>query len=164
MYEGVCEREGEGGREGEKIHMRDFAEVFWGAKIVFHKQWGWHKTYINISIHALVHATLTHTLSLPLPVQSRRKLTLAHTGTRITQDRIEIRLLSIPLVFLLLRLWGTVQFFYVMPHTRTSHIQQCIPKQVHRILVPLGIMQVSTTSLITTRSSFVMYITPPLVH
>ncbi len=55
---------------------------------------------------------------------------------------IDKRLLLIPLAFVLLRMWGTVQFFFSIA---TSDLNQdgCVPHWVATVYYVLGLLQVS---------------------
>lgn len=55
---------------------------------------------------------------------------------------VEKRLLAIPLLYILLRMWGTLQFFYSMAVDHTN-VSGCIPETVQRGYFILGILQVS---------------------
>ena len=91
-----------------------------------------------------LHCTTEHNGFIVFLVQSRRRLSVAQNGApRMSQERVELRLLSIPIVFLLLRLWGTIQFFYSLSLTSSAHVEQCIPKTKYRVLLWLGVMQVN---------------------
>ena len=55
--------------------------------------------------------------------------------------RVETRLLAIPLIFILLRIWGTIQFFFslaVADNVRNG----CVPHSNHVAFFVLGILQV----------------------
>ena len=53
------------------------------------------------------------------------------------------RFMLIPVFFLLLRLWGTVQFFYSIGMSgKLKNHEGCLPKGVHIGFYILGIMQV----------------------
>ena len=53
----------------------------------------------------------------------------------------EKRLLAIPLLYIFLRMWGTLQFFYSLGVSGTIN-NGCIPQQVHDIFFTLGVLQV----------------------
>ena len=55
--------------------------------------------------------------------------------------RIERRLLAIPLLYLLLRIWGTLQFFYSLGASRYQ-VGLCVPVNVQKAYAFFGIMQV----------------------
>ena len=54
--------------------------------------------------------------------------------------RVESRLLAIPLVFILLRMWGTIQFFFSLA-VADSVQNGCIPNNIHIAFFVLGILQ-----------------------
>jgi len=54
---------------------------------------------------------------------------------------VEKRLLAIPLLYIFLRMWGTLQFFYSLGVSGTIH-KGCIPKTVQIIFFVFGILQV----------------------
>ena len=54
---------------------------------------------------------------------------------------VEKRLLAIPLLYIFLRMWGTLQFFYSLGVSGTIH-KGCIPKPVQIIFFVFGILQV----------------------
>lgn len=57
-------------------------------------------------------------------------------------SEIEQRLLLIPIVFILLRIWGTIQFFFSI--ATSGHNQHgCIPYAMHTTYFVLGILQVT---------------------
>ena len=56
---------------------------------------------------------------------------------------IEKRLLAIPLLFILLRMWGTLQFFYSLAVSEQNH-GGCIPSSVRSTFMVIGILQVSS--------------------
>ena len=56
--------------------------------------------------------------------------------------QVESRLLAIPVIFILLRMWGTIQFFFSM--AVANHVNDgCVPKNIHIAFFVLGILQVS---------------------
>ena len=72
---------------------------------------------------------------------------LEEDGSQVSaqqEARAEVkqRLLLIPITFILLRMWGTLQFFYTLAKQRemSSH---CRSKINQNILIALGIAQVS---------------------
>ena len=56
--------------------------------------------------------------------------------------QVETRLLAIPILFILLRMWGTIQFLFSLAVAGTVH-EGCVPNSVHIAFVVLGILQVS---------------------
>lgn len=54
--------------------------------------------------------------------------------------KADSKLVFIPVVFVLLRMWGTIEFFYTI--SLPTH-DACIPTKFHSGLVFLGVMQVS---------------------
>ncbi len=63
-----------------------------------------------------------------------------------SRSGIEKRLLLIPLMFILLRVWGTVQFFFSIA---TSDLNQdgCVPQWMATVYYVLGILQVSLSHI-----------------
>ena len=55
--------------------------------------------------------------------------------------RMESRLLAIPLFFILLRMWGTIQFFFSLA-VADSVNNGCVPNSIHSAFFVLGILQV----------------------
>ncbi len=56
--------------------------------------------------------------------------------------RVDQRLLVIPLVFVLLRIWGTIQFFFTL--TISYYWDSgCVSKSIYYVHYSLGIMEVS---------------------
>ena len=70
--------------------------------------------------------------------QSRRQL---QDLTTLPKSNIEKRLLAIPLLFILLRIWGTLQFFYSLAVASQNHAG-CIPNTVRNAFMIIGILQV----------------------
>lgn len=56
---------------------------------------------------------------------------------------VEKRLLAIPLLFIFLRMWGTLQFFYALAVAGMNE-HGCIPSAVQTVFLVFGILQVST--------------------
>ena len=56
-------------------------------------------------------------------------------------ENVEKRLLYIPLVFILLRIWGSIQFFFSLA-VSNDNLDGCIPNVVHTVFFVLGILQV----------------------
>ena len=55
--------------------------------------------------------------------------------------QVEKRLLAIPLLFILLRIWGTLQVFVALAVSGTVQ-DGCIPSAVRKVFFALGILQV----------------------
>ena len=55
--------------------------------------------------------------------------------------QVESRLLAIPVIFILLRIWGTVQFFFSLA-VADSVNDGCVPNSTHVAFFVLGILQV----------------------
>ena len=55
--------------------------------------------------------------------------------------QVESRLLAIPVIFILLRMWGTIQFFFSMA-VADSVKYGCVSKSTHIAFFVLGILQV----------------------
>lgn len=72
--------------------------------------------------------------------QSKKAIT-AGSSSRPHLARVEKRLLAIPLLYILLRVWGTLQFIFsiAVDHTNTYG---CIPETVQRAYFVFGILQV----------------------
>lgn len=62
---------------------------------------------------------------------------------------VETRLLLIPIIFILLRIWGTLQFIFSIA---TSHLIKeqtgCVPSTINVVFLVLGILQVSREVLL----------------
>ena len=56
-------------------------------------------------------------------------------------ENVEKRLLYIPLMFILLRIWGSIQFFFSLA-VDDDNQEGCIPNEVHTVFFVLGILQV----------------------
>ena len=56
-------------------------------------------------------------------------------------ENVEKRLLYIPLMFILLRIWGSIQFFFSLA-VDDDNQKGCIPNVVHTVFFVLGILQV----------------------
>ena len=73
---------------------------------------------------------------------------LYRVGTRLTPswyqklNVAEKRLLAIPLLYIFLRMWGTLQFFLLPGSFLVPFNNGCIPQQVHDIFFTLGVLQV----------------------
>ena len=57
------------------------------------------------------------------------------------RSEVKQRLLLIPIVFILLRMWGTIQFFYSLAASSQNH-NGCIPPLSRRVFLALAIVQV----------------------
>ena len=66
--------------------------------------------------------------------------------------QVEKRLLPIPLLFILLRMWGTLQFFYSLAVATTNH-DGCMPHKVQTGFVVFGILQVVMKDVISIKCS-----------
>ncbi len=80
------------------------------------------------------------------PSQTQRcmeQLDLKPCVPRVAQ--VEKRLLAIPLLYILLRFWGTLQFFYSLAMSEQNH-DGCIPTGVRDGFFLLGILQVFSLS------------------
>lgn len=82
--------------------------------------------------------------------QTRRRLQKNVTEPVVTRIvTVEKRLLAIPVLYIVLRMWGTLQFFYSLA-VADQNINGCIPPTVRTIYLVFGILQV------TYRSSFAL--------
>lgn len=72
--------------------------------------------------------------------QSKKAIT-ADSSSRPHLAKVEKRLLAIPLLYILFRVWGTLQFIFslAVDHTNTYG---CIPETVQRAYFVFGILQV----------------------
>jgi len=61
-------------------------------------------------------------------------------------EQAEKRLLYIPALFLLLRVWGTTQFFYSIGVSHYIEAPGCVPSGIHTGFMILGILQVGMYS------------------
>ena len=59
--------------------------------------------------------------------------------------QVESRLLAIPVIFILLRMWGTIQFFFSIAAADTVN-DGCVPKSTHIAFFVLGLLQVPAGS------------------
>ena len=55
--------------------------------------------------------------------------------------QVESRLLAIPIFFILLRMWGTIQFFFSLA-VADQEKDGCVPNNIHIAFFVLGILQV----------------------
>ena len=61
----------------------------------------------------------------------------------VLRENVERRLKFIPIIFLLLRIWGTIQFFVsIALEAIHPDDRECIPHGFHVVFVVLGILQV----------------------
>lgn len=63
-------------------------------------------------------------------------------------EQAEKRLMFIPIVFLILRIWGTIQYFYSIGVSGRNR-DGCIPHEVQIVFYFLGIMQVLKRNVLT---------------
>lgn len=68
---------------------------------------------------------------------------LSPQSVYVRDVRMEVkqRLLLIPIVFILLRMWGTIQFFYSLANADQNN-DGCIPKTAQKVFYGLAIVQV----------------------
>ena len=59
---------------------------------------------------------------------------------------VESRLLAIPIIFILLRMWGTIQFFFSLA-VADSIQNGGIPNSIHIVFFVLGILQVCNLAI-----------------
>ena len=62
--------------------------------------------------------------------------------------KADSKLVFIPLVFVLLRMWGTLQFFYTVALPKVPGHKLCISTNYYHGLVFLGVMQVSESQVV----------------
>lgn len=79
-------------------------------------------------------------------MQSRKQLAVTPNGSTVRRENIKFRLLSIPIAFLLLRMWGTAQFFYSLSMNQ-DNVQRCISRSTWSVFFVLGVLQVCTIKL-----------------
>ena len=89
------------------------------------------------------HLTHTHTHA---QLDQRREISSTVNSPQspyVKEMRSEVkqRLLLIPIVFILLRMWGTIQFFYSLAVSSQNH-NGCIPPLSRRVFLALAIVQV----------------------
>ena len=60
---------------------------------------------------------------------------------RDVRNEVKQRLLLIPIVFILLRMWGTIQFFFSLATSSQNH-NGCIPPTSRKVFLILAIVQV----------------------
>ena len=83
---------------------------------------------------------LLKSLTFVLQTKSR----LEKEGDSVALPRIvtvEKRLLAIPIMYIVLRMWGTTQFFFSLAVSGTN-VAGCIPSSVKIVYTVLGILQV----------------------
>lgn len=62
---------------------------------------------------------------------------------------VEARLLLIPVIFILLRIWGTLQFFVsIAASDKIDKSTKCVPHTINVVFQVLGILQVRKMSLL----------------
>ena len=59
----------------------------------------------------------------------------------IVTESVEKRLLYIPVVFIFLRIWGSIQFFFSIA-VADQNQEGCIPDWIHTVFLVLGVLQV----------------------
>jgi len=74
-------------------------------------------------------------------VESRQFLS---SGLVTAVQRADRKLTFIPIMFILLRIWGTIQFFYSILVSIFYRNGQCVPEWAFNGYLVLGYMQVST--------------------
>lgn len=74
--------------------------------------------------------------------QAKRNIHHSGSGGEGGSRHVEKRLLAIPLLFLVLRLWGTVQLFFALAVSRLI-TRGCVPPTILSIFVFLGVLQAS---------------------
>ena len=74
-------------------------------------------------------------------VESRQLLS---SGLVTAVQKADRKLTFIPIIFILLRIWGTIQFFYSIGVSKYTK-SQCVPEGVFYRYLVLGYLQVSTT-------------------
>lgn len=74
-----------------------------------------------------------------ISLQTRRQLQDTQIEPRVVQ--VEWRLLAIPVLFIFLRIWGTIQLI-VSLSMPSNHFGVCITPQLHTAYLALGILQV----------------------
>ena len=81
---------------------------------------------------------------LYFPQRQYMQLAQQHQGQQvIATESVEKRLLYIPLVFIFLRIWGSIQFFFSIA-VGDQNRDGCIPNWIHTVFLVLGILQVMT--------------------
>ena len=63
----------------------------------------------------------------------------------IVTESVEKRLLYIPVVFIFLRIWGSIQFFFSIA-VADQNQEGCIPDWIHTVFLVLGVLQVMKVS------------------
>ena len=103
-----------------------------------------HCEFLLLKCHAHVMYTLL-SLSLSLSLLSQSKKRMRDVSHRPQLGQVEKRLLAIPLLYILLRMWGTLQFFFSLAMDHTN-INGCIPAVVQKAYLAFGILQVQLES------------------
>lgn len=67
-------------------------------------------------------------------------------------NKIDNKLLLIPLVFVILRIWGFMQFFFILSVSKYFS-RGCVSHPIHITHFVLGILEVSLSSLLRERAS-----------
>jgi len=81
---------------------------------------------------------------LYFPQRQYMQLAQQHQGQQVIAiESVEKRLLYIPLVFIFLRIWGSIQFFFSIA-VGDQNQEGCIPSRIHIVFLVLGILQVMT--------------------
>jgi formaldehyde-activating enzyme involved in methanogenesis len=75
---------------------------------------------------------------------------MRNTNLEPKMVQVESRLLLIPVIFILLRMWGTIQFFFSLA-VADSVDNGCVPKSTHIAFYVLGILQVQEKAQFTIR-------------
>ncbi len=78
-------------------------------------------------------------------IQTRRQLQNTEIEPRMLQ--VEWRLMAIPMLFILLRMWGTIQLI-VSLSLPSNKDAPCITPQLRDVYLALGILQVSIIIII----------------
>ncbi len=79
---------------------------------------------------------------LPLFFQTRSRLrNHSDTVSLLKTVNVEKRLLAIPILYIVIRIWGTLQFFYSLI-VSGSNDEGCIPSTVKTVYIVFGILQV----------------------
>jgi len=91
--------------------------------------------YYFIHVHQYPYIFINFSLKWPIS-ESQAKF-----GESKTSGNVEKRLLLIPLVFILLRIWGTIQFFFSIATSELNE-EGCVPNWVATIYFMLGLLQV----------------------
>ena len=89
---------------------------------------------------------LSLSLSLLSQLDKRREISTTVNSpqspyVREMRSEVKQRLLLIPIVFIVLRMWGTIQFFYSLA-TANQNQYGCIPPTSRKVYLGLAIVQV----------------------